>query len=288
MNANFPSASVEGGLQWNQNPALNLKLPLAKEPTLEELATFSETMLRGKRAVLHASENSTFARHLTSYLTSWGMDVGHLSTEGGSADGLGLGVAMDVGGSVSAGGLSGSRDGTSPPGSDGSGNAVIDPVSAALLAPGTPDSTGPNGATSAANGAPSGTEASTQQPGSDDLGGGGGNGDGVGGKAVDPSFIIIDDDVDVLRRILNRYRPEMSPALQKRPSLLPHHRPRSSPQMRQVLGIVDPSSSGSSRYHRAPTPASSSSAGVGIGPGGSATASNGSSASGGGSGVELR
>lgn len=53
---------------------------ITKEPTLEELVQFSET-LRGKRATLYAKESSAFAHHLTSYLTTWGMDVSHVSPE---------------------------------------------------------------------------------------------------------------------------------------------------------------------------------------------------------------
>lgn len=53
---------------------------IAKEPTLEELVQFSET-LRGKRATLYAKESSAFAHHLTSYLTTWGMDVSHVSPD---------------------------------------------------------------------------------------------------------------------------------------------------------------------------------------------------------------
>ena len=58
---------------------------ITKEPSLEELVQFSET-LRGKRATLYAKESSVFAHHLTSYLTTWGMDVSHLSPES-DADG---------------------------------------------------------------------------------------------------------------------------------------------------------------------------------------------------------
>ena len=67
-------------------PVLDYSSPLlagarvTKEPTLEELVQFSET-LRGKRATLYAKESSAFAHHLTSYLTTWGMDVSHVSPE---------------------------------------------------------------------------------------------------------------------------------------------------------------------------------------------------------------
>jgi osomolarity two-component system response regulator SSK1 len=50
------------------------------EPTLQELATFSET-LRGKKATLCASSRGSFAHHLSSYLTAWGLDVSHYALD---------------------------------------------------------------------------------------------------------------------------------------------------------------------------------------------------------------
>jgi osomolarity two-component system response regulator SSK1 len=55
------------------------------EPTLEQLSFFGET-LKGKRVTLYASVKGSFAHHLTSYLTAWGMDVTHVSP-GGELDG---------------------------------------------------------------------------------------------------------------------------------------------------------------------------------------------------------
>ncbi|KAI6128406.1 hypothetical protein EDD16DRAFT_1548412 [Pisolithus croceorrhizus] len=66
---------------------------IAKEPTLEELTQFSES-LRGKKATLYACGSSSFAHHLTSYLTAWGLDVSHVSPEqGGENCGAGEVVA---------------------------------------------------------------------------------------------------------------------------------------------------------------------------------------------------
>lgn len=56
------------------------------EPTLEQLSSFGET-LKGKKVSLYASAKGSFAHHLTSYLTAWGMDVNHISPDG-QADGL--------------------------------------------------------------------------------------------------------------------------------------------------------------------------------------------------------
>lgn len=64
--------------ELNRQPYRDLVLP--REPTLAELADFAET-LRGRRVHLHASFTSIFARHLTSYLAAWGLDVSHISVE---------------------------------------------------------------------------------------------------------------------------------------------------------------------------------------------------------------
>jgi len=53
---------------------------LAPEPTLQELATFSET-LRGKKVTLCANSRGSFAHHLSSYLTAWGLDVSHYALD---------------------------------------------------------------------------------------------------------------------------------------------------------------------------------------------------------------
>lgn len=61
-----------------RQPYSGLHLP--REPTLGELADFADT-LRGRKINLHASLSSLFARHLTSYLTAWGLDVSHTPIE---------------------------------------------------------------------------------------------------------------------------------------------------------------------------------------------------------------
>lgn len=88
----FPLESgSSAAISAKTTPVLEYSSPLlsgariTKEPTLEELVQFSET-LRGKRATLYAKESSAFAHHLTSYLTTWGMDVSHVSPES-DADG---------------------------------------------------------------------------------------------------------------------------------------------------------------------------------------------------------
>ncbi|KAG9089873.1 ssk1 response regulator receiver, partial [Ceratobasidium sp. 370] len=156
-------------------------LKLAREPTLEELTKFAETELRGKHATFYASAKSSFAHHLTSYLTAWGMNVEH----------KGVGVGED-----------GLKDETRP-------TSVESEVS-------------------------SGGE--TAHPKSETAG---------SGLTPNSSFTIIDDDVTVLRKRLLQIRAETCPAIsssttsRKRPSLAANHRPRSSPQIRQLVGIPE-------------------------------------------------
>ncbi|KAJ9120791.1 hypothetical protein QFC22_002725 [Naganishia vaughanmartiniae] len=61
------------------------QLQLSREPTLDELSRFTET-LRGKRVEVHASFQSVFARHLSSYLAAWGMEISHFPIEEESAE----------------------------------------------------------------------------------------------------------------------------------------------------------------------------------------------------------
>ncbi|KAF8307298.1 hypothetical protein DL93DRAFT_138139 [Clavulina sp. PMI_390] len=246
-------------------------LELAQEPNMEDLAIFSEVELRGKRAVLHAAEDSTFARHLTSYLTSWGLDVGHVPINAGPhlTRRGGAGGTETDGGTTGAGSALGTDDASSGAAALGSGDPSntglgpeemsllsvqiqIDPTTGAMLSPPTSEThSGMDGGGSTGH-----------TPNTSDGSIAGGVGSGGGGPSMTstsasssvghPAFIIIDDDVDVLRRILNRYRPEVphvTPSPLKRPSLALNHRPRSSPQIRSVLGISTPNE----KRSRAPT-----------------------------------
>ncbi|OAX39132.1 hypothetical protein K503DRAFT_109644 [Rhizopogon vinicolor AM-OR11-026] len=154
---------------------------LGTEPSLEELTQFTET-LRGKKVTLYASTASSFAHHLTSYLTAWGLDVSHVSSE--------------------------------------------------VDADGTP---GPNEPV-----APSGRERGSSDPRGSAM-----NGSNRPAQAL--SFVMIDDDVAVLRDRLRKYRAEQPMPLnlhsRKRPSLAAHHRPKSSPQVARSLGFGSQASS---------------------------------------------
>ncbi|KAG5643254.1 hypothetical protein DXG03_001264 [Asterophora parasitica] len=135
------------------------------EPSVEQLTLFAEG-LKGKRVAFYANAKGSFAQHLSSFLTAWGMDVTHISPNG-EVDGL-----PDV------------------------------PSSPTTLMP------------------PSTYAAKAENS---------------------PSFIFIDDDIEVLKERLFSLRAEkpyqMNLSLRKRPSLAANHRPRSSPQVARAMGM---------------------------------------------------
>lgn len=57
----------------------------AVEPTIEQLTSFVES-LKGKKVTLYASSKGSFANHLTSYLTAWGLDVSHGDADGADSE----------------------------------------------------------------------------------------------------------------------------------------------------------------------------------------------------------
>ncbi|KAG6915388.1 hypothetical protein DXG01_011760, partial [Tephrocybe rancida] len=154
---------------------------VSSEPTVDQLISFAEG-LKGKRVTLYANAKGSFAQHLTSYLTAWGMEITHVSLNG-EVDGL---------------------PASSPP----SPTTLMPPPS------GLPPNYGkPETSTS--------TSSSKEQP----------------------SFIFIDDDVDALKQRLHSLRANkdkpypLNLSLRKRPSLVAHHRPRSSPQVNRAMGV---------------------------------------------------
>jgi osomolarity two-component system response regulator SSK1 len=156
------------------------------EPSLEQLASFGES-LKGKRVILYACADGSFAHHLTVYLTAWGMDVTHVSPES-QVDGM--------------------ADPPTP--------APYEPRSS--YSP----SLGPYSEPGFSFGA-SGKTDPTQA------------------RSQPPSFIFIDDDIDILKERLQSLRPSqpqpaVSFASRRRPSLS-HHRPRSSSQVARLMGL---------------------------------------------------
>ncbi len=197
---------------------------LAAEPTLDELASFvasdgttNSGGLKGKKAIFHANERSSFAHHLTSYLTAWGMDVSHVPTENSWLDGS-TSDALD-------------RLEVETPAPDPS---MGDPIAAEGSKSPNPHSEAHESQPEAA---PEGPRQSSIDTGMAELAG--------------TSFIIIDDNVQVLRKRLAQIRRLAEARL--RPSNLPYHmqtttnkrpgiphRPRSSPSIR-LAAVPQPS-----------------------------------------------
>lgn len=172
---------------------------VADEPTLEELAQFTET-LRGKKVKLYANSRGAFAHHLTSYLTSWGLDVTHVSADAGAeiAFGPGDSSAATVPSGPSQRTIGGNPLRSTTIGVGLQGFAQTTPQQSP-----SPHPTTERQATSAA-----------------------------------PSFIFIDDDVAILRERLRKLRVnQLYPlTLRKRPALSPHHRPKSNPHILRAAG----------------------------------------------------
>ncbi|KZT20652.1 hypothetical protein NEOLEDRAFT_1140490 [Neolentinus lepideus HHB14362 ss-1] len=190
------------------NPAVNLnneeagyflmpEIRLANEPTLEDLLQFADT-LRGKKVDLYASAKGSFAHHLTSYLTAWGLDVRHVSPAE-SSEGENEDPAEEVPATAD-----------SSPREDRHSPIISAQMSSSLefKPQGSPD------------GLPSSSSGSSQ---------------GL-------TFIIIDDDVSILRERLKKLRAEQFQSQphtiggRKRPSLAAYHRPRSSPHVARSMG----------------------------------------------------
>ncbi|KAH9927145.1 uncharacterized protein BXZ73DRAFT_49083 [Epithele typhae] len=187
------TTTLDRGIPSVVDPAVNLspeeaaylgypaELRISHEPTLEQLTQFAES-LRGRKVTLFAHSKGSFARHLTSYLTNWGLDVSHVSTEPDAESLVELGEKLAETESTT------SRD---------SGGAEPSP----------PNVSPPTGSPTSAE-----------------------------------PFVLIDDDVGVLRARLQKIRAEQVYPLQlhsrKRPSLAQNHRPRSSPQVARVMGMT--------------------------------------------------
>ncbi|KAI0069111.1 hypothetical protein BV25DRAFT_1845138 [Artomyces pyxidatus] len=202
------SMTLERGSPAVVNPAIVLSdddpilqsfadIRISGEPTLEDLAAFIDT-LKGKKASLYASSKGRFAQHLTSYLTAWGLDVSHVSSD------------SDVERSPAQpdGDLPILQPTEHPPVVNEAigGGSVLETLQEQDTAPPLP----------------------ALAP--------------VAPVTQAPSFILIDDDVSVLRERLRKLRSEQQYPLhlgaRKRPALAQHHRPRSSPQVARAMGIA--------------------------------------------------
>lgn len=229
---------------------------VASEPTLDELASFvaADGGLKGKKAVFHASERSSFAHHLTSYLTAWGMDVSHVPIDAGLCPALaGEGGSSTATSSVAGDAVDGigetesasSKSSRSRAGSDVElklGTPKIGTPKSETPKIGTPKSESPESSTSSGKGRQ--LDSLSMEP--------------EGGlqlselvELAGTNFVVIDDDVNVLRRrlaqirraVTAKFRPQALPhtigSLRKRPGL--QHRPRSSPSIRMATNQALPS-----------------------------------------------
>ena len=71
------SGTISGGNAQEEISGLD------KDPSTEQLLVFGET-LKGRKVTLYARSDSAFARHMTSYITAWGMDVNCVFSDGRS------------------------------------------------------------------------------------------------------------------------------------------------------------------------------------------------------------
>lgn len=180
------------------------------EPSMDDLKRFAEMALKGLRVSLHSGEQSTFAKHLTTYLAGWGMDVSHVSLDGD-----------DYGGSNHGSETAWNRGRRDPLARLDSGFAT--------------EGNSPNppfGADSSKAAAP---EPASPSP-------------SANGDNPPSNLTIIDDDVTTLRRFLQSFRPTApfpfphTSHSMKRPQLA-NRRARSSPHVRQLHQLPNINSS---------------------------------------------
>lgn len=186
-----------------RQPFINANIQLAAEPSLEELFSFLDT-LKGKKVALYASGKGSFAHHMTSYLTAWGLDVSHMSGSGPAVD-VAEGLEDDT---------KNRRHSTDTLTGDWTRAMATLTESPVVEASDVLD---------------------------DPL-----RSDAESDGTIRPAFIMIDDDVDALRRQLTRLRSEApyngqggvnmnlklnSTIVNRRPNLATMHRPKSSSQV---------------------------------------------------------
>lgn len=186
-------------------------LRLAEEPRVEDLSIFVKSVLSGSRIALHGKPNRSFIRHLTSFLSSCGCETAILSTDKDSTNSSNHwtstpfeGNNMTRSSGRTAVALSGNRPSlVSFPSDRGMGNevtkgpgalagqssksAVLDPVTGVPVSVGrlSPSAIRP-------------TNAVAEEQ------------DNASSELVSFSFVMIDDDLDVLQRELLRIRSAVS------------------------------------------------------------------------------
>ena len=190
----------------------SLESTAGQEPSMNDLKRFADSALRGTRVALHAGEQSAFARHLTTYLAGWGMDVSHVPLDSEESGTIGVETVWNKG----------RREpfGRFDSGFGGSGQAESGPSSPYASATGGDQDKGNGQGGPPANDTPS-------------------------------SLLIIDDDVTTLRRLLVAFKApplHYNPTLMSKRPQLANRRTRSSPHVRQLHQIT-PTAAGTVILH---------------------------------------
>ncbi|CAO3651311.1 unnamed protein product [Cunninghamella echinulata] len=146
---------------------LRNKVQYASEPTLKELIDFIEK-LKGKRMILYATERSIFAKHVTSCLASWNVDISHIPTST-------IATIMTTHSSSSS--------------------ITTSNLSPSLTAMSTGSTTTSiSSATSSLPGAPPSMKTPTPATEEEHI------------HSIPPTFLLIDDDINTLDKLLQDYR----------------------------------------------------------------------------------
>lgn len=176
-----------------------------REPTMNELKAFAETGLKGVKVELRSGEKSAFAKHLTTYLAGWGMDVSHIALDAEEFD------TLSMTGSSNGDPWQLRRETSVRPDS-GFGNPA---ETTSHSIPPIDTNVKPIHDSGSTNTTPSST-------------------------SIEPpaNFIIVDDDIATLKRLLISYRApsvlQYAPSLLNKRPQLSSRRTRSSNHIRQV------------------------------------------------------
>lgn len=194
----------------------NLSSP-GHEPSLDDLKKFAEEGLKGTRVALHAGEQSTFAKHLTTYLAGWGMDVSHVPLDSDNWEASSESTQEEVSWAK------GKREAAVRFDSGFAGSSTSE-VNSPIASNGVPSLTSsPKNTNFSELPSPVGSSSGASSA-----------------ESSSSNLVIIDDDIATLRRMLLAFRaPPLHYAptlLTKRPQLV-SRRTRSSPHVRQVHQI---------------------------------------------------
>jgi hypothetical protein len=203
---------------------------------VDELLFFIETVLKGMKVELRAGDRGTFAKHLATYLAGWGMDVTHISLDNLETDSplsaATSTTAVDTSSYIAHKRETSGRFDAGLNAQATNGNGTPGPLSSSSL-----EQPYPLDFTSARPSSPRLSSAEQGPPSSASS--------SAGTDPTRPSnFVIIDDDVATLKRLLFLHRAPMSlnyvpTLLSKRPQLATR-RTRSSTQIHRITSTSPP------------------------------------------------